>query len=194
MSPFSCLILILAFGWAVPQAVQEEAARLKAVVAKFTAVRCNIDYINELKAKRDVAGLTAIAKTYEPFSECAASRAIECLPADRVVDFIQQFPVSSLAWGGALHTAAKHHPKAVTIGYIKALMTQAMPETTKEEQRKVAKVRWTCYGICASRDWDDLAEMAQADVNDTRDFYLVNTGVETVGDAAQRYLESLHRK
>lgn len=191
MNLISTLLMVLA---TTLPATEREAVRVKAVVAKFTAVRCNIDYINELKAKRDIAGLTAIASTHEPFTAIAASHAIECLPADRVVAYIEQFPLGSWAWGSALQSSARHHPKVVTIRYITSLMERALPENTKAEQAIAAKVRWSCYGICSNRGWDDLAEMAKTEVNDERYFYLVNTGVETVGDAAKSYLELLRRK
>ncbi|MBY0460849.1 MAG: hypothetical protein K2V38_26315 [Gemmataceae bacterium] len=190
MDHLSASVLLLACGVAVPD-YQRETAQVNDAVAKFVALKWSARYLDELKDKRDVASLTAIAQSGEPFSDGAAGRAVACLPPHRITAYINKFSLGSPAWCCALHTAARQHPKEVAVGYIKWLLTQPLPENTSEERSNAAKVRWKCYGICSSQGWDDLAEVAQTEVSDERSFYLVNTGLESVGDAARRYLESL---
>jgi hypothetical protein len=175
--------LILVLGLTRPIADDPEATRVKGVVTKFHTlpVRDRFDYLRQLKVKRDVAGLTEIARSSdESFSEHAAGYAVECLPVNRVIPYIKQFRAGSIAWEKALYST-RRCPKEVVLPYVKAVISQV----------KDARARICCYHLCEERGWDDLAADARADLTDERVITVPNIGPEIVGEVARDYLKSL---
>lgn len=187
MTPVAGFALLLCLAGA--PADKAEDNRVKEIVAKFKELAAGDrgKFLRQLSAKRDVAGLTAIAKTDETFSEWAAGEAVKLVPSERVVAYIQQFRPGTATWEFAMYSTEKH-PKEAIIEYVKTVRQQVY------NPRCDPRVQVCCYHLCRERGWDDLRAAAQAALKDERAITIPNSDPETVGEAAQKYLKSLEKK
>jgi hypothetical protein len=137
-------------------------------------------YIRRLVRENDLEALECIAmrKELQGSNMAAAAYTSNADPTQAVV-FCTRFEVQTGKWQNAFW-GLQHQPKEKVIGYIKQIATSSDREA-----------RFLCYGICLSRGWPDLLELAKKeDKNDNTQVLVQSAGFgESVGAVVREYIK-----
>jgi uncharacterized protein (TIGR03067 family) len=137
------------------------------------------DYIDLLKADRDLPALRALCEANLPNGQYAATAYCELLDGKDAVAFCKGFSIHDPRWQDAVWALATHRRESV-IGYLREVCRSDKPFC-----------RALGYEVCLKAGWDDVEDEARRDRDSPISMRSVGL---TLGNEASRYLDSVENR